>query len=107
MTFRSCLAADSCVVGSSTSATGTTNALVSFDLIENRKYSASMTVLYNGGVEQQSQSVEISECCLHSVKNDKRKQFDIKKISKYLNTWSEKIYQVLILQAPLIYVMLR
>ena len=32
-----------------------------FNLIENRKYSASISVQYNGGVEQHSQPVEISE----------------------------------------------
>lgn len=72
MTFKSCLTADSCVVGSSTtalpSAAGTTKTLVSFDLMENRKYTASMTILYNGGVEQQSQSVEISELVQHYTK---------------------------------------
>ena len=65
MTFKSCLSVDSCVDGSSTavlpSDAGSTKTLVSFDLMEDRKYSASVTVLYNGGVEQQSQSVEISE----------------------------------------------
>ena len=64
MTFRSCLAAVSCVDGSSTAvlpSAGSTKTLVSFDLMEDRKYSTSVTVLYNGGVEQQSQSVEISE----------------------------------------------
>ena len=32
------------------------------NLMENRKYSTKVHVLYNGGVEQQSQSVEISKC---------------------------------------------
>ena len=65
MTFRSCLEAGSCVDGSSTavlpSDAGSTKTLVSFNLMEDRKYFASVTVLYNGGVKQQSQSVEISE----------------------------------------------
>ena len=34
------------------------------NLEENRKYSASVHVQYNGGVVQQSQPVEISECVL-------------------------------------------
>ena len=57
--------AGSCVDGNSTtvlpSDAGSTKTLVSFDLMEDRKYFTSVTVLYNGGVEQQSQSVEISE----------------------------------------------
>ena len=35
------------------------------NLEENRKYSASVHVQYNGGVVQQSQPVEISECWLY------------------------------------------
>ena len=38
------------------------------DLMENRKYTATLNIHYNGGVVQQSQPVEISEYCLHSVK---------------------------------------
>ena len=34
------------------------------NLEENRKYSATVHVQYNGGVVQQSQPVEISECLL-------------------------------------------
>ena len=34
-------------------------------LIENRKYAVMIHVLYNGGVEQQSQAVEISKLCSH------------------------------------------
>ena len=34
------------------------------NLKENRKYSASVHVQYNGGVVQQSQPVEISELCV-------------------------------------------
>ena len=40
---------------------GNTSALVGFSLAEDRKYSASMQLLYNGGVMQNSQPVEISE----------------------------------------------
>ena len=74
MTFRSCFSAVSCVDGISTtvlpSDAGSTKTPVSFDLMENIKYSASVTVLYNGEVQQQSQSVEISEfvqfCTIHA-----------------------------------------
>ena len=37
------------------------------DLMENRKYTATLNIHYNGGVVQQSQQLEISECCLHKV----------------------------------------
>ena len=37
------------------------------DLMENRKYTATLNIHYNGGVVQQSQQVEISECWLHKL----------------------------------------
>ena len=45
------------------SADGVRRVMATFtNLEENRKYSASVHVQYNGGVVQQSQPVEISEC---------------------------------------------
>ena len=61
---------EACLSSSCVSVTGITNmsadgarrVMATFtDLEENRKYSASVHVQYNGGVVQQSQPVEISE----------------------------------------------
>ena len=37
------------------------------DLMENRKYTATLYINYNGGVVQQSQPVDISECDCQNV----------------------------------------
>ena len=66
---------EACLNSSCTSTNGTVSMLpdgegrvmATFtDLMENRKYAATLNIHYNGGVVQQSQPVEISECCLHS-----------------------------------------
>ena len=36
-------------------------------LTENKIYTATLNIHYNRGVVQQSQQLEISECCLHKV----------------------------------------
>ena len=67
---------EACLNSSCTSTKGTVSMLpdgerrakvIFTDLIENRKYTATLNIHYNGGVVQQSQQLEISECCLHKV----------------------------------------
>ena len=64
---------EACLNSSCTSTNGTVSMLpdgerrvmATFtDLMENRKYTATLNIHYNGGVVQQSQQLEISECCL-------------------------------------------
>ena len=61
---------EACLNSSCTSTIGTVNMLSNgvrrvmatfTDLMENRKYTATLNINYNGGVVQQSQPVEISE----------------------------------------------
>ena len=50
--------------GNLNSANSMQSATVTFtNLEENSKYNATLQVQYNGGVVQQSQPVELSECC--------------------------------------------
>ena len=59
---RLCISAHGVI---SMSADGVRRVMATFtNLEENRKYSASVHVQYNGGVVQQSQPVEISECMM-------------------------------------------
>ena len=51
------------------SADGVRRVMATFtNLQENRKYSASVHVQYNGGVVQRSQPVEISECAYKIIR---------------------------------------
>ena len=64
--YSSCQDTDSCVNGFGItllpSSAGSIANLVSFTLSENKKHNTTVHVQYNGGVVQQSQPVEISEC---------------------------------------------
>ena len=58
---EACYDSSVCVNVSAAIADGGRRVVATFsNLIENRKYSAMVHVLYNGGVEQSSQTVEIS-----------------------------------------------
>ena len=89
---------EACLNSSCTSTNGTVSMLpdgerrvmATFtDLMENRKYTATLNIHYNGGVVQQSQPVEISECCLQKVSNTMicviKTRFFL--LNKYLNNF--------------------
>ena len=63
VTVEACNSSCVSTSGILSSADGVRRVMATFtNLEENRKYSASVHVQYNGGVVQQSQPVEISEC---------------------------------------------
>ena len=77
---------EACLNSSCTSTNGTVSMLPGgewrvmatfIDLMENRKYTATLNTHYNGGVVQQSQQVEISECSLHKNQNYDQNQIII------------------------------